>query len=62
MLTREREVVGEVSSGTLSPLTRESIGFAWVDSASSAPGTRLWVEVRGRPMAAVVVKPPFHQA
>ncbi|HLV13401.1 MAG TPA: glycine cleavage system aminomethyltransferase GcvT [Trueperaceae bacterium] len=62
VLDRDRNAVGEVSSGTLSPLTRESIGFAWVDAAHVEPGTRLWVEVRGRPMAAVVVKPPFHEA
>ncbi len=61
VLDRDRNAVGEVSSGTLSPLTRESIGFAWVDVAHAEPGSRLWVEVRGRPMAAVVVKPPFHQ-
>ena len=60
VLDRDRNVVGEVSSGTLSPLTRESIGFAWVDVSYAETGTRLWVEVRGRPVAAVVVKPPFH--
>ncbi|HEX7000263.1 MAG TPA: glycine cleavage system aminomethyltransferase GcvT [Trueperaceae bacterium] len=62
VLGRDRDVVGEVTSGTLSPLTRESVGFAWVAGDLAAPGTRLWVEVRGRPMAALVVKPPFHQS
>ncbi len=62
VMDRDRDVVGEVTSGTLSPLTRESVGFAWVDANLSALGTRLWVEVRGRPMAALVVKPPFHQS
>ncbi len=62
VLDRDRDVVGEVTSGTLSPLTRESVGFAWVAADLSAPGTRLWVEVRGRPMAALVVKPPFHRS
>lgn len=62
VMDRERDVVGEVTSGTLSPLTRESVGFAWVDADHSAPGSRLWVEVRGRPMAALVVKPPFHRS
>src|SRR5690606_29899188 len=62
VMDRDRAVVGEVTSGTLSPLTRESVGFARVDANLSALGTRLWVEVRGRPMAALVVKPPFHQS
>jgi len=62
VMDRDRDIVGEVTSGTLSPLTRESVGFAWVDADLSEPGTRVWVEVRGRPMAALVVKPPFHSS
>jgi aminomethyltransferase len=54
--------VGEVTSGTLSPLTRDCIAFAWVDPELSEEGSELAVEVRGRPIAAVVVKPPFYQA
>lgn len=51
--------VGEVTSGTLSPLTRESIGFAWVDAAVAEEGTELEVEIRGQRVPATVVKPPF---
>ncbi len=51
--------VGEVTSGTLSPLTRESIGFAWVDDAASAEGTAIAVEIRGQKVPASVVSPPF---
>jgi len=56
------EPVGEITSGTLSPLTRDCIAFAWVDPELSEEGSGLAVEVRGRPIAAVVVKPPFYQA
>lgn len=51
--------VGEVTSGTLSPLTREGIAFAWVDPAASEEGTALSVEIRGQRIPATVVKPPF---
>lgn len=54
------EVVGEVSSGTISPLTREGIAMAWVDAPLSEPGTELDVEIRGQGVRAVVVKPPFY--
>lgn len=54
--------VGEVTSGALSPLTRDGIGFAWVDSDLSATGTALAVEIRGQPVAARVAKPPFFGA
>ncbi|ADI14208.1 glycine cleavage system aminomethyltransferase GcvT [Truepera radiovictrix] len=52
--------VGEVTSGTISPLTREGIAMAWVRRAYSEPGTELAVEIRGQPVPAVVVKPPFY--
>jgi aminomethyltransferase len=53
------KVIGEVSSGSISPLTRDSIALAWVDAAFSQPGTNLAVEIRGEKVAAVVTKPPF---
>ncbi len=54
--------VGEVTSGALSPLTRDAIAFAWVDEPLSAEGTEVAVEIRGQAVAAQVVKPPFYQA
>jgi aminomethyltransferase len=54
--------VGRVSSGTLSPLTRRSVAFAWVASERAAEGTRLAVEIRGQPVAATVTAPPFYAA
>lgn len=54
------EKIGEVTSGTISPLTREGIAMAWVRRAYSEPGTEIAVEVRAQPVRAVVVKPPFY--
>ncbi len=54
------EKIGEVTSGTISPLTREGIAMAWVRRAYSEPGTEVAVEVRAQPVRAVVVKPPFY--
>ena len=51
--------IGTITSGTLSPLTRESIGFAWVDADAAQEGTEVGVEIRGQTVAATVVKPPF---
>ncbi len=51
--------IGTVTSGTLSPLTRESIAFAWVEPEHAAAGTELAVEIRGQKVQAVVVEPPF---
>ncbi len=62
VLAEGGRVVGEVTSGALSPLTREGIGFAWVERELAAPGTRLAVEIRGVGAPARVVNPPFHGA
>ncbi len=56
----EGDVVGEVTSGTISPLTREGIAMAWIDAALSEPGTSLAVEIRGQGVSASVVEPPFY--
>jgi aminomethyltransferase len=48
---------GEVTSGTFSPTLRTGIALALLDSA--AEGEELVVDVRGRPQAVEVVRPPF---
>ena len=54
------EQVGEVTSGTISPLTREGIALAWLKTEHGEPGRKVEVEIRGQRVAATVVKPPFH--
>jgi len=44
---------------TRSPTLRTSIGLAYVPPALAAEGSALAVEIRGKPVAAVVVKTPF---
>ena len=62
VMSEDGDVVGEITSGTLSPLTRDCIAFAWVDADLASEGAALHVEVRGRGIAATIVKPPFYQA
>jgi aminomethyltransferase len=52
---------GEVTSGTLSPMLNRGIGLAYVDSTLASPGTRITVDVRGRPRPAEVVKKPIYK-
>ena len=51
--------VGEVTSGTMSPVLKEAVGLAYVPAALSKEGTAFDVEIRGKPVPAVVVKTPF---
>jgi aminomethyltransferase len=50
---------GEITSGTFSPTLERSIAFARVPSGAAA---RVEVEIRGKLLAARVVKPPFVRA
>lgn len=57
---RDGEVAsGEVASGTVSPLTRDSIAFAWLDTDLAEVGTEVAVEIRGQRVSATVVGLPF---
>jgi len=53
--------VGAVTSGTWSPTFEKAIGMAYVPSEMAAPGTPLEIDVRGRPLSAVVVEMPFYR-
>ncbi|NNF57126.1 MAG: glycine cleavage system aminomethyltransferase GcvT [Rhodothermaceae bacterium] len=60
----EGEPVGEVTSGSQSPVLGKGIGLGYVpnDPAFTTPGTTLRFNVRGRLLAGTVTKPPFHRA
>ena len=51
--------VGEVTSGLLGPSADAPIAIAYVDTAHSAPGTRLDAMVRGKPIPMQVCSMPF---
>jgi aminomethyltransferase len=58
---RDQQPVGEITSGTFSPTLQKSIAMAYVRPESSAPGTELLVDVRGRREPARIVPLPFYQ-
>jgi aminomethyltransferase len=52
--------IGEVTSGTFSPTLRTGIALALLDTTSGVgEGDEVAVDVRGRPQAVEVVRPPF---
>ncbi|MBQ2020359.1 MAG: glycine cleavage system aminomethyltransferase GcvT, partial [Rikenellaceae bacterium] len=55
----EGNVIGVVTSGTMSPTLREGIGMGYVKTAHAAVGSPITVVIRGRLIKAEVVKAPF---
>ena len=50
-----------VTSGSFAPYLKKNIGMAYVPAASSAPGSEIEIEIRGRRAKAVVVPTPFYK-
>jgi aminomethyltransferase len=59
--TTAGEVIGELTSGVLSPSLMTGIAMAYLPIAHTKLGTLLQIDVRGRKFAAKVVKKPFYQ-
>jgi aminomethyltransferase len=53
--------IGHITSGNLSPLLQKGIGLGYVPSSHANPGTSLAIEIRGKTVPAIVVKPPFYK-
>lgn len=53
------EVIGEVTSGSMSPLLGYGIGMGYVPKALAEPGQTIEIVVRNKHLKAEVVKPPF---
>lgn len=56
---RRGEVVGSLTSGTLSPTLGVGMGLGYVEKDASAPGTAVEVEIRGRQHEAETIRLPF---
>jgi aminomethyltransferase len=59
--TPSGEVIGELSSGVLSPSLMTGIGMAYLPAQYSTIGSELCIDVRGRLFPFQVVKKPFYK-
>lgn len=53
------EKIGDVTSGTQSPSLSKGIGLGYVQTELSKPGSKVFVQIRGKNQPATVVKLPF---
>ena len=56
----EGNEIGEVTSGTMSPIINKGIGMAYLNKGFWKVGTEIFIQVRNKNIKAVVTKPPFH--
>ena len=61
LLNGDGEVIGVVTSGTMSPIRKIGIGMGYVKPEYTPLDTEIFVEVRGRKLKATVVRPPFRK-
>lgn len=58
----EDELIGEVTSGTMSPSMSKGVGLGYVKVGYHQPGTEIMIAVRNRKLKAQVVKLPIYKA
>jgi aminomethyltransferase len=61
ILNGEGQIIGEVTSGTMSPMLNKGIGMGYVNISHSARDTEIKIGIRNKQIPAVVVKPPFYK-
>lgn len=59
LVNAEGAKIGHVTSGTMSPVLSQGIGMGYVDTAYSAFGTEIFVQIRNKAIPAQIVKLPF---
>jgi len=59
LVNSEGSVIGNVTSGTMSPVLNKGIGMGYIDREYSAVGTQVYVKIRNKSIPAEIVKIPF---
>lgn len=53
--------IGEVTSGTMSPILKKGIGMAYLTRGFWKPGTEIFIRIRNKDLKAEVVELPFYK-
>jgi len=62
VVNAEGERIGEVTSGTMSPMMKQGIGMAYLDKGFWKAGTEIFIRVRNKSLRAEIVKLPIFKA
>jgi len=54
--------IGEVTSGTQSPILKQGVGMAYLKKGFWKEGTEIFIGIRDKKLKAKVTRPPFHES
>ena len=58
----DENVIGHITSGTMSIMLHKGIGMAYIDKPYWKEGSEIYIKVRNKQLKAVVTRPPFYKA
>lgn len=61
IVNEKGESIGRVTSGTMSPLTKEGIGMGYIRPEYASIGTKIAIQIRNKAIPAEIVKLPFRK-
>ncbi|MBN2349821.1 MAG: glycine cleavage system aminomethyltransferase GcvT [Bacteroidales bacterium] len=61
ILNQQDKVIGQVTSGTMSPSMNKGIGMGYVKTTYAAPGTEIYIGIRNKKVKAAVVTFPIYK-
>ncbi len=61
IVDKENNEIGEVTSGTMSPMMKKGIGMGYVKPEFEQPGTEIFIKIRKKTLKAEVVKLPIYK-
>ena len=61
IVNAEDEPIGNVTSGTISPMMKIGIGMGYLKPEYAGSGTEIFIQVRNKKLRANVIKPPFRK-
>lgn len=59
IFNQNNDLIGEVTSGTISPVLNIGIGMGYIQADSASIGNEVYIKVRNKMLKAVIVKTPF---
>lgn len=59
ILNSEGLLIGEVTSGSISPYTKKAIGMGYINYKENKESKSIFIEVRGKKIEAIITKRPF---